>query len=559
MRGYALPVMRQLRKQLLYGAETVRQRHVERLERLYASVKPDRDYTYDYVFYRVTGFRPETNSHPVLPGTGLRRDLRTLLSDLCETVTFEAAAAKEPILTIEDLTARFSVSAKTISRWRQRGLLSRRYVFPGGKVRVGFTRGAVDAFASAHRQWVARGRQFTHMSDGERAAIIRRAKRLAQTGQCSLSEVSRRVAHKVGRAPETIRYTIRNYDQQHPGDPIFADISARLTARDRDLIYQGYLRGLSIRRLARRFGRTRSTVYRVVKEMRARELLAEKTEYVDHEVFRHPEAEQMILGQALEDLRPRHKRGRAPKVPRDLPPYLQGLYRLPLLTKEQEVALFRRYNYLKYRIAGMKEALDPITVTASELRRVNDLKQQALEVKNILIQSNLRLVVSIAKRHVGRMMNFFELVSDGNVSLMRAVEKFDFSKGNKFSTYASWAIIKNFARTIPEENYQLDRFVTGREEMLDTAGDRRRKGTEEVDSAASVRELVGKVLEQLSERERRVIVRRFGLGEAARPLKLEDVGREMGVTKERIRQIEARALSKLRGMVDPETLGLSRD
>jgi len=420
MRRYTLPVMRQLRKQLLYAAETVRQRHVQRLERLYASVKADREYTYEYVFYRATGFRPETNGRPALPGERLRGDLRTLLADLCETVTFEAASAKGPVYTIDDLTARFSVSTKTISRWRRRGLLSRRYVFP-----------------------------------------------------------------------------------------------------------------------------------------RARELLAEKTEYMDNEVFGDPDAEQMILAQPLDELRPHHKRGRAPKVPRDLPPYLQGLYRLPLLTKEQEVALFRRYNYLKYRIARAKEGLDPTTVTASELRRVNDLKEQALQVKNILIQSNLRLVVSIAKRHVGRMMNFFELVSDGNVSLMRAVEKFDFAKGNKFSTYASWAIIKNFARTIPEENYRLDRYVTGREEMLDTAGDRRRKAEEEVDSGASVRELVGKVLEQLSERERRVIVRRFGLGEAARPLKLEDVGREMGVTKERIRQIEARALNKLRGMVDPETLGLS--
>jgi len=556
MKTYTLAPIRRLRNQLLYAAEPVRERHVERLERLYASLKPDREYTYEYVYYRVTGFRPEGNGQPVLPGERLRRDVRRLLADLCDTVTFDVKAAKERIYTIDDLTERFKVSAKTISRWRERGLLNRRYVFPGGKVRVGFARSAVDVFISAHRTQVARGKRFTHMGDGERAAIIRRARRLAHTGQCSLSEVARRVARKVGRAPETVRYTIRKYDERHPGDPIFAGKAARLTDRDRDLIYQGYLRGLSIRRLSRRFGRTRSTVYRVVKEMRARELLAEKTDYVDNETFAD-RSSSVILEQPLDDLRPRHKRGRAPRVPRDLPPYLQGLYRLPLLTKEQEVGLFRRYNYLKYRIARLKETLDPTRVTARELRRIGDLKRQALEVKNILIQANLRLVVSIAKRHVGRMMNFFELVSDGNVSLMRAVEKFDFARGNKFSTYASWAIIKNFARTIPEANYQLDRFVTGREEMLDAAGDRRGRRGEEVDSQASVRELVGKVLDHLSERERRVIVRRFGLGETARPLKLEDVGREMGVTKERIRQIEARALGKLRGLVDPETLELS--
>ena len=103
----------------------------------------------------------------------------------------------------------------------------------------------------------------------------------------------------------------------------------------------------------------------------------------------------------------------------------------------------------------------------------SELQEEALDVKNQIIRSNLRLVVSIAKRHVGPSNNFFELVSDGNMSLIRAVEKFDFSRGNKFSTYASWAIMKNFARTIPEENYRRDRFVTGHEEMFEAAADNR--------------------------------------------------------------------------------------
>ena len=82
------------------------------------------------------------------------------------------------------------------------------------------------------------------------------------------------------------------------------------------------------------------------------------------------------------------------------------------------------------------------------------------------MRANLRLVVSIAKRHVTPDQNFFELVSDGNMSLIRAVEKFDFSRGNKFSTYASWAIMKNFARTIPGEFKHRDRFRTSQDEMF---------------------------------------------------------------------------------------------
>ena len=99
--------------------------------------------------------------------------------------------------------------------------------------------------------------------------------------------------------------------------------------------------------------------------------------------------------------------------------------------------------------------------------------RKAEAARQRFIMANLRLVVSIAKRHVGPTENFFELVSDGNVSLIRAVEKFDFSRGNRFSTYASWAIMKNFARTIPDEHRYRDRFRTSQAEMFTSAEDDR--------------------------------------------------------------------------------------
>ena len=97
---------------------------------------------------------------------------------------------------------------------------------------------------------------------------------------------------------------------------------------------------------------------------------------------------------------------------------------------------------------------------------IEALYEQAVATKNEIVRANLRLVVSIAKRHVTPDQNFFELVSDGNMSLLRAVEKFDFARGNKFSTYASWAIMKNFARTIPGEFKHRDRFRTSQDEMF---------------------------------------------------------------------------------------------
>ena len=176
-------------------------------------------------------------------------------------------------------------------------------------------------------------------------------------------------------------------------------------------------------------------------------------------------------------------------------------------------------------------------------------------MKNQIIRANLRLVVSIAKRHVGPSNNFFELVSDGNMSLIRAVEKFDYSRGNKFSTYASWAIMKNFARTIPEENYRRDRFVTGHEEMFEAAADNRTDEHEYESSLKRMQEAIKGMLDRLDDRERLIITSRFGLGGDAERT-LEQLGRELGITKERVRQIESRGVDKLRKIAGEQKLEL---
>ena len=126
--------------------------------------------------------------------------------------------------------------------------------------------------------------------------------------------------------------------------------------------------------------------------------------------------------------------------------------------------------------------------------QIEQLYDEAVATKNQIIRANLRLVVSIAKRHVGPTQNFFELVSDGNMSLMRAVEKFDYARGNKFSTYASWAIMKNFARTIPDEHRHHDRFRTSQAEMFTTTEDDRADPIEEETAQTQREAQVEKIL-----------------------------------------------------------------
>jgi len=190
------------------------------------------------------------------------------------------------------------------------------------------------------------------------------------------------------------------------------------------------------------------------------------------------------------------------------------------------------------------------------LDRIEQLYEQIVKIKNKIIRHNLRLVVSISKRHVSSGENFFELISDGNMSLIRAVEKFDYGRGFKFSTYASWAIMKNYARTIPLENRQHDRFRTSQSETFGAREDARTNEGALLIAQSQREDQVEKILRRLDEREQKIIASRFGLGRDVEPLTLKQVGEAMGVTKERVRQSEARALNKLRLAAKEERIDL---
>jgi RNA polymerase primary sigma factor len=285
--------------------------------------------------------------------------------------------------------------------------------------------------------------------------------------------------------------------------------------------------------------------------MRARRLLEARLDFISDPSFDDPDAVIGLLGPSPEPAvsRPSHRS----RVPEGLPPYLASLYETPLLSREQERHLFLKMNYLKYRAHRLREALVPGRCTAAQLDEIERLQAEALSVKNLIIGANLRLVVSIAKKHIGPTNNLFELISDGNMSLIRAVEKFDARRGFKFSTYASWAIMKNFSRTIPEENFRRDRFITGHEEMFEVAPDDRGDVlTQERDYRHS-QEVVRGMLGRLNDRERRILIGRYGIGGAQKQT-LEQIGRELGVTKERVRQIESRAREKLLQMSLAEKL-----
>lgn len=547
---YRNPALKQL---VRFAPKERRSQHLDRAESLLAEVLPDKRYPFDYLCYRITGYRPDRDSDLVLDGADVQHDLRLVIDELARLVLVPEQTVDQPVLTVDALSRRYNVSTRTISRWRRQGLVARRFVIDG-RTKVGFLESSVQRFVEEHNNQVERGSRFRHVSDEEREEIIRRARRMAQIGgQGRLAEIARRIARKMNRSPETIRLTLKAFDRDHPDRAIFAPNPGPLGEDAKARVYRLYRLGVGVENLARQFGRTRSSIYRLINETRARRLLEIKLEFIANDSFENPAEYDTMLGPMPENTDARA--GRKVRAPKGLPPYLTSLYEVPLLSREQEMHLFRKMNFLKSRAAKLRAAIDPNRAKSADLDEIERLQEEALAVKNQIIRANLRLVVSIAKRHVGPSNNFFELVSDGNMSLIRAVEKFDYSRGNKFSTYASWAIMKNFARTIPEENFRRDRFVTGHEEMFDAAADTRSDEHEYENALKRMQEAVKGMLGKLDDRERRIIISRYGLG-GANEQTLEQLGRELGITKERVRQIESRAQDKLRRIANEEKLDL---
>src|SRR5947209_12324430 len=188
------------------------------------------------------------------------------------------------------------------------------------------------------------------MSEAEREDILRRAKRLSRVGGGTLTEISRRIARRLGRSAETIRYTIKNHDREHPDQALFPHLTGPLDAETKQAIYTSYRRGVDVDTLAKRFQRTRTSMYRVINEVRAQRLLEQPLDYIHHASFDEPALEAAILA-PMPDAQEYEAKRRAMRVPRDVPVELAPLYEVPLLSKEQEQHLFRKMNYLKYKAA----------------------------------------------------------------------------------------------------------------------------------------------------------------------------------------------------------------
>ena len=287
--------------------------------------------------------------------------------------------------------------------------------------------------------------------------------------------------------------------------------------------------------------------------------------------------------------------------------YLKEIGRVDLLSASEEVSLAKRIESgiaAAHELARLVETGQFEALESLDRRLLRRNVRDGEDAKRQLTRANLRLVVSIAKRYVGRGMLLLDLVQEGNLGLMRAVEKFDYTKGFKFSTYATWWIRQAITRSIADQSRTI-RIPVHMVDSINRVQRTQRQMVQELEREPTIEELaeasdlsvprvreilkisqdplsldspvgedeamlgdfiedlnadvpievaarhmlnaaVLEALDDLGEREKQVVQMRFGLNEHRRAHTLEEVGREFGVTRERIRQIEAKTLAKLR-------------
>jgi RNA polymerase sigma factor (sigma-70 family) len=343
------------------------------------------------------------------------------------------------------------------------------------------------------------------------------------------------------RSPATILHTLRKHDNENPSQAVFPLAAPALGTEEQARVTRAFHRGMSLKAIARRLSCRRSAVYRALMDERLEKLSRRKIRFIDDSLYHQPDAAAAVEEIARQDDLTRASRPEDSRVPRDLPPYLQDLYRTPLLSAARERALFLKFNFHKFQFVTARRRLEPEFARKRDLDEMETCLHQAIETKNAIVQANLRLVVSVARKHLRPTLSLMELISEGNMVLMRAVEGFDLHRGNRFSTYATLALMKGFARSVPQ---MLAGRPGGAEiSMLESLPDRR-EGIES--DRFSDREQVRDLLARLDDRERAVVLAHYGLDDSAIPLTLDEVGQRLGLSKQRVRQIEKSAIAKLR-------------
>lgn len=289
---------------------------------------------------------------------------------------------------------------------------------------------------------------------------------------------------------------------------------------------------------------------------RVAELRKEAAEHIPNEMFKLRIAEATVLGDDLLLISDAPVK-RSAKLA-NMPSHLAGLCERPLLTPDEERSMFQRMNFLRFKAAKILDSgSGSKRIGQWDVERAEGLLRAANWHRDNIVQANLRLVISIVKKFANNQCSFDDLLSDGIIALMRAVDKFDYDRGFRFSTYATQVVRRNCYRMVMDRQQERLKVTNSvYEPGMDVADDVRSPSMSE-GRWSTLRTHLTTLLDQLDRREKFIIRARFSLGGHRRVQTLQALADALGVSKERVRQLEKRAMDKLKLLADDQPVEFS--
>ncbi len=536
-----ISALRDLAEQLRYAPREALLKQLERIEQLATEVDDERIYPEDWIVFRITGYRPDLASSTQIVGEALRRNLSALAERLADVARLTPADVGDGALGVEELRERWSVSRKTIDRYRRQGLIARRVRRESGHVQLLFTRAAVQRFEKRAGGKLQQAGSFSRMGAGLEEELFAEAQRLRMEEELSLNSAAKRLAMSSGRSHEAMRQLLRRHDEGADA-PIFSE-TGPLSDQQRQLICRAHAWGVDPGRIAERVGRRPASVHRVLNECRVEALRGLELFCVEAPGFLKEDAEEKFLGPAPV------RSELTVTAALDTESFIAGAREDPIPNRFVEQSIARGQQYLIFDARRRLAALPSSGQRPRDIDEIETRLRWATLLRGKLVRSQRRLALQTIEGRIGgslmeqpaeAIQRLHTLAMD---ALIEAAAHFGAERGSRFAASAGIAVDRAIARA-----------AVGPAEV---AGRARRRHTQPVmleDWTARVAEWQGlldlparhreRVIE-LGEEAGETIRARYGLG-GEPPQTAREIAGKLGTSAGRVARLEHEGLRALR-------------